>query len=337
MDYKFNRIFLEITNVCNWNCEFCPINNIRRPKAFMNTDFAKKVITEIAANRLADEMTVHEMGEPLLHKDWDAICSFINGKGMKVWINTNGSLLDDKKIEYLANRHVGTLSLSLRTASEFSHQKRGAGNIGFDAYKSNIKKLIEVAFNARSKMDISIQLFDYFPGDGFILPDKYLVYARRKEVKDIISEFSEFCARLDPSFRQHGHGFKFYLMKNVYISRQRIMSLWTSYNEKERIYPGFFGTCNGMQKELVILSDGTVTTCCRDFDGKNALGNLNKKTLIDILDSAAARSFRDTISSHRPPTNYCRDCMGSSRLIPYIYKQTRGLLEKITNRKYYNG
>lgn len=337
MEYKFDRMFLEITDICNWSCEFCPIDNIRRKKAFIDTDFAKDIICQIADNGLTGEMTIHEMGEPLLHKDWREICSFINEKGMRVWINTNGSLLDDKKIEYLANKHAGTLSLSLRTSSEFSHQKRGAKNLSFDEYKSNIKKLIKFAFAARSSMEISIQLFDYFPGDRFILTNKYLIYARRQEVREIISEFTDFCKNLNPSFKQYRHGLKFYLLENTYISRQRIMSLWTSYNEKEKIYPGLFGTCNGLQKELVVLCDGTVTTCCRDFDGKNAIGNLHDKKMVEILNSDRALNFGEIISGHRPPTNYCRECMGSSKVLPYIYKQARGLFEKCVNKKYYNG
>lgn len=328
--YKYRRMFLEITNACNWHCEFCPITGMTRKKGFMDKEFAKDIVTQIHENKLSGEIMLHVMGEPLLHKDVKDIYSFIIGKEIKIWLNTNASLLKDDEVEYFVKTCNGTISISFRMPSEFLFLKKDSEGINFEAYKARIKNIIKSVFDSGSNMELSIQMFDYYPLDRFILPDKYAVYARKKEIDDVTSELADFCKTLNPSVRQHVSGNKYYILENVYIIKSRIMSLWTSNNEKEKIYPGIFGTCNGLTKEFGVLWDGSVTACCVDFDGKNTIGNLHNNSLSEILSSEAAVNFRRSIENHTPPTKFCKECMGSSNLLLYVYKQGRGLMKKIS-------
>ncbi|MEG0770915.1 MAG: radical SAM protein [Clostridia bacterium] len=62
---RYKKAYIEITNICNLNCKFCP-KTTRKPKS-MSYDEFKYVLNEVS--KYADYINLHQMGEPLLHKD----------------------------------------------------------------------------------------------------------------------------------------------------------------------------------------------------------------------------------------------------------------------------
>ncbi len=63
----FKRIHLELTNQCNFCCEFCPDRLITRPRGNMDRQMMRRVLREIAGEKLTRVVCFHLMGEPLLH------------------------------------------------------------------------------------------------------------------------------------------------------------------------------------------------------------------------------------------------------------------------------
>lgn len=86
---KIKRVFVEITNVCNLACSFCP--GTARAKAFMELAVFQKIINE--AKFIADEIVFHVLGEPLLHPQLLEFIDIVHAAGMTVMITTNGTLL----------------------------------------------------------------------------------------------------------------------------------------------------------------------------------------------------------------------------------------------------
>ena len=89
---KYSRAYVEITNICNKNCSFCPKNN--RPKRRMTEEEFTVVAKKLRG--VKDYIYYHVMGEPLTHPQ---LCTFIkiaNGMGFKSAVTTNGSLLGEK-------------------------------------------------------------------------------------------------------------------------------------------------------------------------------------------------------------------------------------------------
>ena len=86
---KFKQIYIEITNICNLNCSFCPKNN--RPKRFMTVDEFNTIIDEISP--LTNTVCLHLMGEPLLHPNIKEIFEICNQKKLNVHLTTNGTLV----------------------------------------------------------------------------------------------------------------------------------------------------------------------------------------------------------------------------------------------------
>ena len=107
MKKYFKKIYLEITNICNLKCNFCPGNN--RLKQEMSLETFQKVLTKL--KDYTDYLYFHLMGEPLVHNH---INEFINiatiNYGFKINITTNGYLI--KKIA--DNHNIHQLNISLQ-------------------------------------------------------------------------------------------------------------------------------------------------------------------------------------------------------------------------------
>ena len=82
---RFNRIYVEITNICNLNCSFCSKSN--RTKKEMTVEEFKEVIKKI--KDYTNMIYLHVKGEPLLHSHLDEILSICDKNNIKVKITTN--------------------------------------------------------------------------------------------------------------------------------------------------------------------------------------------------------------------------------------------------------
>ena len=88
----FSRAYVEITNVCNLACAFCP--GTAREKRFMTPE-----IFALLAGKLrpyTDFLYLHVMGEPLLHPQLAEILHICEELGFRVCLTTNGTLLPEK-------------------------------------------------------------------------------------------------------------------------------------------------------------------------------------------------------------------------------------------------
>lgn len=86
---RFKRIYIEITNVCNLNCEFCEPH--KRENRFMSKDEFKEILAKIKP--YSSYIYLHVKGEPLLHPEFDEFAKIAYDNGFKVNLTTNATLL----------------------------------------------------------------------------------------------------------------------------------------------------------------------------------------------------------------------------------------------------
>lgn len=116
---KFKKIYIEITNICNLKCSFCPLTI--RKKEYMSITNFEYIINQI--KNFTKYIYLHIKGEPLLHPYIKDILNICDKYQIKVNITTNGTLIrndinndclnqinfsihsleDNKKEEYLNN------------------------------------------------------------------------------------------------------------------------------------------------------------------------------------------------------------------------------------------
>ena len=66
---KFKRIYIEISNICNLQCSFCPV--VERDKKVMPSSDFKSILNEVSP--YTEEVCLHLMGEPLAHPEFENI------------------------------------------------------------------------------------------------------------------------------------------------------------------------------------------------------------------------------------------------------------------------
>lgn len=113
MPKRFKRIYIEITDVCNLDCSFCP--KTRRKPEFMDTSTFTEILEKVKG--FTDHVYLHVKGEPLLHPELPKFLDICKMKDIKVNIVTNGILIS--KAGYLLDKPaVRQISFSLHAIDE---------------------------------------------------------------------------------------------------------------------------------------------------------------------------------------------------------------------------
>ena len=69
-----------------------------------------------------------------------------------------------------------------------------------------------------------------------------------------------------------------------------------------------------------------------DYDGKNVIGDLTKQTLMEVLESPAAKHIKSSFQWFIPPTEFCRECRGGPTFISSALKQASTIAIDIRDR-----
>src|SRR4030042_5289376 len=91
------------------------------------------------------------------------------------------------------------------------------------------------------------------------------------------------------------------------------------------VYKSYFGKCEGMKSHFAILANGDMTTCCYDYDGHNAFGNITSNDIMEVLTSREANALREKLRRGILPTETCKLCFGSNSLGNYFLQQLYNL------------
>ena len=106
---RFQKVYLEISNICNLSCQFCP-GTKRAPKAMTQAELA------VLLSKLqpwTDYLYFHLMGEPLCHPQLETFLQAAKDHGFKVILTTNGTLLKKQKHMLLSSPALHKVNISL--------------------------------------------------------------------------------------------------------------------------------------------------------------------------------------------------------------------------------
>ena len=269
---RFRKIYLEISNLCNLSCAFCP-----------GTKRAKKAMTETEFSALlpklrpyTDYLYFHLMGEPLLHPQLEAFLTLAGDAGFRVILTTNGTLLSKLQALLLNAPALHKVNISLH-AFEANNL-----HVPFETYLDGCfrfgqaaegKKLVAYRLwnqGGQDEMNAHIlkTMAGYFPG----------TWAEERRGTRIGERI----------YLEYGDKFD-----------------WPDLNAPDtgdRVF------CHGLRDQIGVLCDGTVVPCCLDHEGDIALGNLFRQDLDEILATDRAKAIYDGFSRRCAPEELCRRC-----------------------------
>lgn len=274
---RFRKIYLEISNICNLNCSFCPKTKRKNKKMTIN-EF-KSIMPKIRP--YSDYLYFHLMGEPLCHPNIKEFLDIAYEYNFKVIITTNGTLLN-KVSDILLNAkalHKVNVSLHSFEANDI--------NMSFDDYLDNC-----FSFGAKLNNIVCYRLWNNGGKDE--LNNNILNKMKHFFSNEWINE-----------------------KKGIRIGNLKYLEYgdkfdWPDSSLAEGDNKVF---CYALRDQIGILADGMVVPCCLDHDGELALGNIHNSTLEDIINSPRAKAIYDGFSNNIANEALCRKCGYAKRFV----------------------
>ncbi|MDJ0903860.1 MAG: radical SAM protein [Xenococcus sp. MO_188.B8] len=323
--YRLDRFHIEVTNVCNFKCDFCPDVIMKRRRGHMDLALLEKALDQIAAHRLARIITFHLMGEPLIYPHIFAGIQMAADRGLELHLTTNGSTfhLKPDHIEKLIVSGIPKVTISLQTPDPITFIIRGAPpKLKPEDYFDGITRYVQANLaDARSKTCIHIKFLDTSP-HPFLVPHKPMtVVAGKVQMQQELQRWADrlLAGYADQSTRdpvqQQIQRYKSGRWQVIELDSKLALETfpldsWGNV-ESDRVVPATFGYCNGASQQAGMLYDGSVVPCCKDFEGQISLGNLNHQSLPEILDNQPACSLRQGFNRFKVTHPICQRCMGA--------------------------
>ena len=269
---RFQKIYLEISNVCNLKCSFCP-GTKRTPKVMHEQEFAA-ILPRL--RDWTDYLYFHLMGEPLCHPLLGRFLELAGSMGYKVILTTNGTLLQKQQETLLSAPGLHKLNISLH------------------AFEAN---------------DLSVPFEDYLRGCfsfGKAAEGKKLVVFRLwnqggadEKNAEILQTMEQFFPK--PWTEARG-GFR--LGTRIFLEYGDKFD-WPDLSAEDQ---GEHVFCYGLRDQIGILCDGTVVPCCLDHEGDLALGNIHESSMEEILTSPRTQAIIEGFRQRKAAEELCRKC-----------------------------
>lgn len=288
----------------------------------------KDLLDQISKEKLAHRVSFHFMGEPTIHKHFDSAVKYADNLGLEIDLATNASNLNNERIEKLLLIKNVDIKISLRTLDEKVFSEHSC-NMNFKQYLANIKNLIIKNIQNNSPAKITLKVFKRtFYSRIFTRRLKYSKYIKLKHLENLVKEISDEL-NIPTSFQAKNSFFSINerteIFKNTFI-RYDMLSIWDSEELKSnKYYNAIIGNCDGLRNHFVVLCNGDVIPCCRDYDGTIVLGNVTNQSLRDILLGDKAKYIRSSLDKYRLPTTYCKRCKGGPTILTSLINQIGSL------------
>ena len=269
---RFRKIYVEISNVCNLSCAFCP--GTKRPARIMSEREFAAVLPEIS--RFTDYIYFHIMGEPLVHPELERFLSMAGEHGLKVIITTNGTLLSKMQQTLLSSDALHKVNVSLHAfeANDLS--------MPFSEY---LDKCFEFGKAAEGKKLVIYRLWNHGGADA--------------KNADILSRMARYFKK---PWASDWRGAR--IGEGIYLHDGDRFD-WPDMDAPD------FGAdtrCMALTDQIGILADGSVVPCCLDHEGDLTLGNIFDTSLDDILRSERAINIYKGFEKGRAVEELCRKC-----------------------------
>lgn len=288
MALRFKKVYIEISNICNLQCSFCPV--VERDKKVMSLQDLESVLLQVKPH--AERVCYHVMGEPLNHPHFVEAIAVAEKIQVPLEITTNGTLLNDKTTQALLSKSVVQINFSLQSFVD-NYPKANP-----ETYFSNILAFCEKAEKERKDLYINFRFWNLNPGEKQNSINEFFLNKIESFFQTQINR------NVDPGFNKS---------KKI---RGRIYAHFDSRFEWPNIKSPFVdkkGTCWGARSQIAIHADQKVVPCCLDKEANILLGDLQKNSLNEILNSAVYVDLKEGFEQNELRADLCQRCTFRSR------------------------
>jgi len=252
---NLDTLGIEFTSICDLNCRWCSLDRTKR-KGFMRIELLEKLLKEIVKKEhKIKTLALHHAGETTLHPKLKEMLNLI-GKYKKEHLNfpkvsllTNANQLTGEKSKIIIDSNAidwMRFSVDGGNKKDFEYMRRGAK---WERILKNVQNFLNM-------------------NNGKISTSIFTILNNHKKFS---KEFLELVKKVDEHkiVFPHNWGGEIKFEKN----KHKTSTTLTKYE---------LGGCARALHSITILWSGEVVPCCIDLNGKEIIGDLNKKTLLEI-------------------------------------------------------
>lgn len=267
----YSRVYVEITNLCNRSCSFCP--GTTRPRMVMSPENFRFIAEKLVG--VTEYLYYHLMGEPLTHPDLEQMLAIATQLGFRSVLTTNGTLLR-KRGDMLLRSGLYKINISVHSFEEGTEEN----------YVNYIRDCTDFAARAaEAGILVVLRLWNQGSDGGRNTDTEALLHEAFPQV-----------------WKKGARGIR--LRERVYLEYGQRFD-WPDMEARDR---GANVFCYGLRDHFGILCDGTVVPCCLDREGGIPLGNIFHQNLEEILSSPRAKAIVQGFSHRNAPEELCRKC-----------------------------
>ncbi|MEG1581738.1 MAG: SPASM domain-containing protein [Clostridia bacterium] len=281
---RLKRVYIEITNICNMNCSFCPKN--KRDKKFMTPNEFEFIARQVS--EFTDNIYLHVMGEPLLSPYLKAILEISKKYNLFVNLVTNGTLINEKKDILLASNSFKKVTISLHSFE---------ANILTKPLEDYLSSCSAFANKMSQTTNVELRMWNLSNEEN----------AKNKLNCEVIGYFKNrfnYTGDITPLSKCN-----FKLKKNIYLMFAEKFD-WPALDGQ---FYGDKGYCYALKEQVAILVSGDVVPCCLDNDGQMILGNIFETKFEDIIECDRAKNIIMGFRNLNRVESLCRHCEFSER------------------------
>ncbi|MBO7184764.1 MAG: SPASM domain-containing protein [Oscillospiraceae bacterium] len=269
---RFRKVYVEISNLCNLRCSFCP-GTKRAGRRMADEEFAALMPK---LQPYTQYLYFHLMGEPLCHPELKAFLQIAGEYGFRVILTTNGTLLTKMQDILLSAPALHKINISLHAfeANDLA--------VPFETYLQNCLSFGQAAQGEK------LVVYRLWNGGG------------ADELNEKILQTMH--AFFPGQWVQERMGIR--IGNRVYLEHGDKFD-WPDLSAPEGDGPLF---CYGLRDQIGVLCDGTVVPCCLDHEGDIPLGNLFQEELEEILLRPRAQAIYNGFSNREAIEPLCRRC-----------------------------
>jgi len=282
------RFSIELTNICNHTCVFCPHNGkMTRKRGIIDEMLFKRIVEEAYALG-SREIAMGVNGEPFVVKNLAQYIKFVKDTGYSyVFLNTNGALATPPRMKEVIDAGLDSIRFSINAGCLKTYNSVHGKN-EFEKVKENLNYCL----NYRKEKNVKMNVFLSF------VVNKYNVL----EIDTFKEQFSEIVDEII-----------FMRVKNVggYMPEVQEMTddkaLETAIVHEKCVFP-----FNG----IVVSYEGYLTACCLDWQNYLAVADLNKESLKEAWYGNNMQKLRQRFIDNNFDGTICQLCMGRKYIPP---------------------
>jgi len=270
------ELHLELTNLCNANCVFCPYQYQTRETQFMSDEVFHRAVGDFMDSGGGSVGLTPIVGDALIDPKFLERVRYIRSfpQADRVWVTTNAILLDKHGVDTVLDS--GLTSMTISTAGfEEEMYRRVYRNSSYQRMRRNVLDLLAKNHKRQKPIPITIGLRPDRPLDEVM---------RQPDFAPILAYEPE----LDFTWS--------YTSANGRITRESLPEVM-----RLRVVASRSEPCVSMYNGPIVLPDGTVLACscvaAMDAIADLSIGNILKSNLLEIWASPALQQLRSSFGT----------------------------------------